>query len=476
MPNCKEFLCCAEHFGALSHKEALFLDLVVLEVLALLAGNPCHIGLLARVNAMLLHEDAFSQEVQLDLIGRFAVVQSELDSASASACSQQVVLIDHRADHVLAPSDLPQRLCLGLRFETRHDQVDHLRLARRIVVLQTGLAGFEVVTREHGLLGGLSLAASHVCLNDLGSSAACRLRSGGVGFLIVALQHGHRSLLGVVGFKVRLHHTESLLEVVVYFAALSGRGIGHLLSWRFVLELSFGQVLRVSILLEVHLVGGQLLLSQLVGDRSLQVVLGASQRGLGLPVGGGAEGDLGSGLVETEGCLVHVPASEDARLQVLVLAILAVEPVFLQWRAGLDSANPRVLPVDTLSHQAAIALILMGSVYLSSLAVKFLVDLHLGGNVSLRRELSALGSRNLLIFRARHIRRTVLAKESLGAFRLATQLFSVDLVRGGAPENRTREGVLSPGLAKASRTLAVEDVTLEGVTIPSAKGLLRGQH
>lgn len=138
---------------------------------------------------------------------------------------------------MLASCDLLQRLRLGIRLQARHSEVDHLRVLQVIVVLKARLSSLEVVAGKHRLLGGLGLTAGHVGLN--GRNVACGLGPSVVCLLIVALQDGHRSGLGVVVVEVRLHDAHSLLEVVIYFAASRVRGVCNLLRARLVLELSF---------------------------------------------------------------------------------------------------------------------------------------------------------------------------------------------------------------------------------------------
>lgn len=185
---------------------------------------------------------------------------------------------------------------------------------------------------------------------------------------------------------MRLHHAHSLLEVVIHLAASRVRGVRHLLSSRLVLELSFREVLIIGGLFEIDLLGEQLLLSQLVCSGSLAVVARASERSLGLPVGSRGECNLGRLSVDTDRLIVDVAASKDTGLQVLVLAILAVETLSLQWRAAvIDCAHIWVLPVNALSHQRAVVLrVLVGSECLSGRPVKLLVHLHFGRDMSLR--------------------------------------------------------------------------------------------
>lgn len=229
-------------------------------------------------------------------------------------------------------------------------------------------------------------------------------------------------------------------------------------------------------LLKIDLLREQLLLSQLVCSGSLAVVLGASERSLGLPVGSRRKRNLGRLSVNTDRLIVYVATSKDAGLQVLVLAILAVEAVSPQWRAAvIDSAHIGVLPVNTLSHQGAVVLrVFVGAECISGRPVELLVHLPLGWDMSLGLKSSARGPLDLFISRAGHVLDVVSSKESLSALGLSTELFSVELVGLSTPKHSASERVLLASFAQTSRTLRwlVEDVTLERVGVTRGQGLV----
>jgi hypothetical protein len=90
---------------------------MVVHFSALLSWNPRKVWLLSWVRRVLIHDDTLSQEVQLDLLCGLAVVEPDLNSTSALASAEHVVLIDYRADHVLTARNLFQVLSLSVRVQ-----------------------------------------------------------------------------------------------------------------------------------------------------------------------------------------------------------------------------------------------------------------------------------------------------------------------------------------------------------------------
>jgi hypothetical protein len=85
---------------------------MVVHFSALLSRNPREVWLLPWVRRVLIHDDTLSQKVQLDLLCCLTIVKTNLNSTSALASAEHVVLIDHRADHVLTARNLFQILSL----------------------------------------------------------------------------------------------------------------------------------------------------------------------------------------------------------------------------------------------------------------------------------------------------------------------------------------------------------------------------
>ena len=96
--------------------------------------------------------------------------------------------------------------------------------------------------------------------------------------------------------------------------------------------------------------------------------------------------------------VVDVAAAEHARLQILVLAIAAVESVSVEGVICLDGTNPGVSPIDVLSHQASIlAALVVSVVHLGRLAMQFSVYLLLGLRRTLLLIVGALSLRNIVV-------------------------------------------------------------------------------
>lgn len=74
-------------------------------------------------------------------------------------------------------------------------------------------------------------------------------------------------------------------------------------------------------------------------------------------------------------CLVYIAASEDRRLQVLVLSVPTVQVLTLNRRAALNRLLVSILPVHVLSHDSSIELIVLKPIPLASLTIELPLDL-----------------------------------------------------------------------------------------------------
>lgn len=116
----------------------------------------------------------------------------------------------------------------------------------------------------------------------------------------------------------------------------------------------------------------------------------------------------------------------------MVLELLHVESRGFQRRRGLIWLASGVFPVDVLSHKARVVLLVVGivlTVAILALSIELLHELLSARSTSLLDRNEFRRSSDVLILRARLVHRLLLAKQNLGAFRIAAKTCSAAIVR-----------------------------------------------
>ena len=128
----------------------------------LLLGDTSQVGLLARVDCVLLNAISVLGEVQLHLVERLALVQTNLNATSAKADSFHVVLIDGGRDDVAGTRHLLELTGIEVLGQVCDVEVDDAwGILHCIVVVQGRFAGYKIVASKHGLLLGLRFSSWH---------------------------------------------------------------------------------------------------------------------------------------------------------------------------------------------------------------------------------------------------------------------------------------------------------------------------
>lgn len=141
------FLRRAEGLGLLRLEELLFVQTVVCDFSALLAGDASYHRALSCVLLVLLHMDAFSQEVELNSVDVLAMVQTDLDSSCSCAGVFHRVLIDRGFENMFRSSYTLEQCRVCVFRQMRNLKVNYTRVSilGGVVVLQRSLAGLKVV-------------------------------------------------------------------------------------------------------------------------------------------------------------------------------------------------------------------------------------------------------------------------------------------------------------------------------------------